>query len=68
MTLGLDELPQRNRAWFRKPEGVRSRSVALVVLQPLAADGRMASSFNPPQAVVRVLHLPEPILALSADF
>src|SRR2546430_17391768 len=59
--LRADAFVRRLRELLRKPKGIRSRAMRLVMLQPLAALGNRwdVAGGNPPQAVMRLVHLYE---------
>src|SRR5260370_18325166 len=52
---------------LRKPKGIRSRAIRLVMLQPLPAlcHSRNVARRNPPQTVMRLVHLFEPLSPMT---
>ena len=55
---------------LRKPESIRRGAVLLIVLQALAAlgDTRNMADWNPPETIVGLIHLFEPIGSVAKHF
>src|SRR5260370_41553617 len=54
---------------LRKPKGIRSRAIRLVMLQPLPAlcHSRNVARRNPPQTVMRLVHLFKQLCTITQD-